>query len=286
MARKSRKSVLEMDRGPGRPGVSVAARTPIGEFREREADRQGLVELDRLTEASDRLSRAVKDRERILPRAASKPLNPATGSRVPEFDEIRRPISGRQMKERSKLKRHRQSKWTTAQRREMVDLVGGGEGSTWARLGDQLATHLGDPEALSSRDRRSVARIDRAIRQYEEGNDRQHHLYANAELPPGFDVSKLKTYEAIHLDRWTAGSHNLDEISGGVDGMHVLEITTRRGMYLGHSDGGANASHLLPRGMSFTVAEVYQARWQDRHGNSGVRHVIRLQEIEEEGREP
>lgn len=286
MAKKSRKSMLEMDRGSGRPGTSVAATTPVGEFSEREADRQGLRELDQLTEASTRLSRAQKDRERILPRAASQSLNPATRSRVPEFDEIRTPISGRQMKERSKLKRQQQAKWTAAQRREMVALFAGEGESTWSHLGDQLSTHLGDPDALSVRDRRSVQRIDRAIRQHEEGNDRQHHLYANAQLPPGFNAAELKKYEALHLDRWTAGSHNLHEISGDDDDMHVLEITTRRGMYLGHSDGGANASHLLPRGMSFTVTEVYQARWHDKHGNSGVRNVIRLQEIDEKEGSP
>ncbi len=283
MAKKSRKSMLEMDRGAGQPGISVAATTPIGEFHARETNRQGLMELDQLTEASTRLNRAQKDSARILPRAANQSLNPATQSRVPEFDEVRTPISGRQMKERSKLKRQRQAKWTTAQRREMIALVGGGEDSSWSRLGDQLAAHTGDPDALSNRDRLSVGRVDRAIRQHEESNDRQHHIYANAKLPPNFDVTKLKQYEAVHLDRWTAGAHNLHEISGGDDDMHVLEITTRRGMYLGQSDGGDDTAHLLPRGMSFTVTEVYQARWKDKQGNSGVRQVIRLQETNEEG---
>lgn len=278
---KARKSMLEMDRGDGsRPGVSVATTTPIGEFREREADKQGLAELDRLTEASGRLTRAQKDRERIYPRAAPQPLNQATATRIPEFDEVRVPVSGRQMKVRSKVARATQRKWTAAQDRELADLMATNS-PTWQPLTDQLAAHVGDLDALSTRDRSSVQRVDRTIRQYEEQNDRQHHVYANVRLPAGFDVSSM-VEDVVHLDRWTAGSHNLHEISGGEadDSLHVLEITTRRGMYLGHSDGGSSAGHLLPRAMSFRLVKVYESRWKDAAGRTGSRMVLRLEEID------
>lgn len=277
---KARKSVLEVDRGGSSPGLIVAATTPLAEFGKREADRRGLAELDQLTEASTRLTRAQKDRERILPRPASQALNQATLARVPELDEIRTPVSGRQMKVRSKVSKATQAKWTGAQVREMDEVLGG---PAWGELTDQLSENVGDLDALSERDKRSVQRIDRAIRQYEEHNDRQHHVYANVQLPAGFDASELLEYEAVHLDRWAASAHNLHEVSGEWEGdsTHVLEITTRRGMYMGHSDGGRSTAHLLPRGMGFRVVEVYEARWRDRQGQEGRRKVLRLEELEE-----
>ena len=125
MARKTRRSVLEMDAGQeSRPGLSMAATTPLADFAAKEENREGLAELDRMTEASERLSRAQKDRERIIPRDASADLNPATSTRVPEYDEIRTPVSGRQMKARSKLKQATQKRWTKAQKRALQEANG------------------------------------------------------------------------------------------------------------------------------------------------------------------
>ena len=286
MARKTRRSVLEMDAGQeSRPGLSMAATTPLADFAAKEDNREGLAELDRMTEASERLSRAQKDRERIIPRDASADLNPATSARVPEYDEIRTPVSGRQMKARSKLKQATQKRWTKAQKRALQEATA--SPAAWQHLTDQLSAAQGDTDSMSVRDRQRVQRIDRAIRQYEEHNDRQHLVYANVNLPPNFDTSKLASYPAVHLDRWTAGAHNLHEISGSrsdvTDDTYVLEISTRRGIYLGESDGGTETDHLLPRGMSFTVDRVYLARWSHPDGSTGTRKVIRLNEIHEEG---
>ena len=90
MAGRTRKSVLELDAGAGSmPGLAMAATTPLADFEAKETNREGLAELDRMTEASNRLTRAQKDRERIITRDASGPANAATKMRVPEFDEIR-----------------------------------------------------------------------------------------------------------------------------------------------------------------------------------------------------
>lgn len=285
MARKARKSALEMDAGRGSmPGMAMAAETPLGEFLEKETNREGLAELDRMTEASERLSRAQKDRERIIPRDGSGEVNPRAAARVPEFDEIRTPISGRQMKERSRLKRGLQEGWTAAQHRAMSESMSSPQ--RWQRLTDHLSAEQGDIDSMSTRDQLVVQRIDRTIRQYEERNDRQHLVYANVELPASYDTAKLNKQPIIHLDRWTAGSHNLHEISepdAVRDNVYALEISTRRGMYLGQSDGGHDTSHLLPRGMSFTVEKVYEAPWKAPDGTRGTRRVIRLKEIHQEG---
>ena len=285
MARKTRKSVLELDAGVrSSPGMAMAATTPLAEFAEKESNREGLAELDRMTEASERLTRAQKDRERILPRNAAGPVNSATKPRVPEFDELRTPISGRQMKVRSKLKRQTQSRWTKAQLRAITEATA--TPAAWQRLTDQLSASQGDLDAFSTTDRLTVQRIDRAIRQYEEHNDRQHVVYANVQLPPGFNAAELESYPVVHLDRWTAGAHNLHQISqpdAHNENTYVIELTTTRGMYLGQSDGGHDTAHLLPRGMTFTVEKVYPARWKSPDGRIGTRRVIRLREIDQEG---
>lgn len=283
MARKTRKSVLEMDAGIGSyPGLAMAATTPLAEFMDKEANREGLAELDRMTEASDRLTRAQKDRERILPRDAARPVNAATKTRIPEFDELRTPISGRQMKERSKTKRRAQTRWTKAQLRAIQEATS--SPAAWQALTDQLSASQGDLDGFSSRDRLTVQRIDRSIRQYEETNDRRHVVYANVQLPPSFKAADLESQPVVHLDRWTAGAHNLHQLSGHHDqNTYVIELATSRGMYLGQSDGGTDTAHLLPRGMTFTIEKVYLARWKGPDGQTGTRRVIRLQEIDPEG---
>jgi len=285
MAGRTRKSVLELDAGAGSmPGLAMAATTPLADFEAKETNREGLAELDRMTEASNRLTRAQKDRERIIPRDASGPANAATKMRVPEFDEIRTPVSGRQMKARSKLKRATQRRWTRAQYRAVQEATS--SATSWQQLTDHLSAAQGDTDLLPARALQSVQRIDRSIRQYEERNDRQHLVYANVQLPEGFDASKLENYPAVHLDRWTAGTHNLHELSEAGqtdDNTYVIELATRRGMYFGQSEGGSTTEHLLPRGMSFTVEKVYEARWKGPDGHTGTRRVIRLQEIHQEG---
>lgn len=280
MGRKYAPTILEADAGVGSAlgGVSAAG-TPRLAFEAREYQREGLAELDQLTEASDRLTRAAKDRERILPRDAGERFNRATRARVPEFDELRTPISGRQMKVRSKLKRQVQTRMTAAQHRELKQLMT--DEPHFTRLTDQLSASVGDTDGFSDRDRTTVQRVDRAIRQYERQNERQHHLYANVTLPPGTKLSDYEIPPTVHLDRWTGASHNLHEISGADlnDETYALEITTRRGMYLGHSDSGPSTEHLLPRGMAFEVEKIYETRWKGPDGSSGTRRVIRLREV-------
>lgn len=247
--------------------------------------REGLRELDQMTEQDPRWTRAQKDRARIHPRDASAELNSATKTRVPEYDEIRAPISGRQMKARRKALTAVQRRWTAAQARELRALTQ--QPDTWARITDHLSAHVGDAEELSARDQLTVQRLDRAIRSYEESTDRQHHVYAQVSLPPDMRIEDFDVPPQVHLDRWTAATHNLHELTSPdhVETPYVMEITTRRGMYLGHSDGGSSTGHLLPRAMSFEVDRVYDARWVAPDGTSGSRKVIRLREIVEKEEE-
>ena len=59
----------------------------------------------------------------------------------------------------------------------------------------------------------------------------------------------------------------------------VFEISTRRGVYLGHSDSQDNTAHLLPRGMAFEVIGTHEATWRAPDGTSGTRVVVQLRDI-------
>lgn len=239
-----------------------------------------------MVEASERLSRLQKDRARVLPRDASATFNPRTQQREPELVELRRGISGRQMKVRSILKRQTQAKWTLAQRKTITALIGN-DRSKWTTLTDALSAHLGDVQELPDRQRQEIQRVDRAIARFEELNTREHRIYANVQIPPGMREEEICETPAVHLDRWTAGAHNLHEISVAEaeidEDTYVLEIPTRRGMYLGQSDGGTETPHLLPRGMTFEVEGIYDATYVTPEGTRGTRRIIRLREVEQEG---
>lgn len=278
-------AVLEPDAGLGsRLGLAQAAGTPAREFAGREDVRAGLQELDEMTERDPRWSRAQKDRARIHPRDASAALNRATKTRVPEYDELRTAISGRQMKARRKVLSDVQRRWTKAQAREIRAITH--DPDTWARITDHLSAHVGDPDTLSAGDQLTVQRLDRAIRSFEQSNDRLHHVYAQVSLPPDTRLEDYEIPPQLHLDRWTAATHNLHELTSPehTEAPYVMEITTRRGMYMGHSDGGSSTGHLLPRAMSFEVDRVYEARWTAPDGSTGSRRVIRLREINEENK--
>lgn len=268
----SRSGMLEADYRDADIGTSAGELLSKDEYEMRAQDRRGLSELDAMTAASARLTSRQRQAAFVLPRDATAPLNPAKSRRVPEYDEIRSPLSGRQMKERSRLKRQVQDAISAAEDRMLKSLV---TPQTWGRLNPQLSAVVGDIDQMSTRDRASVKRIDRVIARYEQGSDRDHVLYAVFSPPAGLTTSQLAG-EVVHLDRFTIATHQLHEVKATQPGNMVFEIITRRGMYLGQSDGGDDTSHLLPRSMEFTVESVHDARYRDRNGNIRSHQVIRL----------
>lgn len=276
---KKRPGKLEADRGSGSIGTSAAVVLAPGQHAEREENRQGLAELDRMTEHSDRLSRRQKDANRILPRDGTKEVHPRKRRDFQHPDDLRLPMSRRQRSERANHLRATQQRWTSAQARDIRALAGGEE--LWHNVNDQLSAHTGDIDALSTRDKARVRRLDRAIRQYEETNDRNHVLYTALELPAGLRPSDIKEGESLTFDRFTMTRHNIHEVPGAdFDSTPVVEISTSRGMYL--ATRGPDTPHLLPRGMKYRVGQTYQAMWRDADGNEGMRPVIRLHAVQEE----
>jgi hypothetical protein len=69
------------------------------------------------------------------------------------------------------------------------------------------------------------------------------------------------------------------EPPGGGETMPVLEIQTRRGMYLGRSDSLDDTTHLLPRGLRLRVVDIHEAVFERPDGTLGRRPVVQLRDI-------
>lgn len=287
--------VLDSDRGSSETG-KAAVIMPLGESIERDLERAGQRDLDKRLEASPGLSRAAKDAQRIAPRATVAPIGHPRKERVLASDtELRRPLSGRQMKDRSKTKRAVLASLPIRHYQAVTELAG--QESTWLQVNDALSAAVGDPEQLAEDDQRMVRRVDAAIQQYEAGNDRGHVLYVNVEMPKAINRSNLVAFvnreyepgERIAFDRYTGAVHSLHEASERPDPAGrtaVFEIQTRRGMYLGQSDGGNWTNHLLPRSMTFRVRGVVEATYRTPSGDTGTRLVIQLTDTTEGGGKP
>src|SRR5262249_30357355 len=142
-----------------------------------------------------------------------------------------------------------------------------------AELNDALSAAAGDVQQLPDNARTRVQRVDRAIQRYEEQSGRGHVVYVNLEMPEplrgGHPLGMARAYlpegSVIALDRFTGGAHTMHEVEppAGVaaDGP-VLEIQTRRGMYLGRSDSLDDTAHLLPRGLQLQVVGMHEADYQ------------------------
>lgn len=283
--------MLDPDRGSSTVGTKLAEPVSIEEAARREDIRAGLRDLDAMTEAAAGLTRAQKDRDRIMPRATVGAIaHPRMERTLPDADQIRGTFSGRQMKARSKTKQAVLARLPQTQYVAMRNMLAE-DGATWRRINDTLSEGSGDIDGLSERDLQTVKRVDRAIQAYERHNDRGHVVYANVSMPSYINRSNIVSYvqdafqhgDEIAFDRYTGTSHALwdatDNIADPAGRVAVFEIQTRRGMYLGGSEGSTDASHLLPRGMHFRVVRTTQVTYNTPTGKTGTRMLIQLQDI-------
>lgn len=165
--------VLDSDRGSSELG-KAAEMVPLGEAIERDLERAGQRDLDQRLESMPGLSRAAKDAQRITPRPTVADLGHPRKERTLAADgEVRRPLSGRQMKDRSKTKRQVLARLPETQYQALKDLAVD-DSDTWTRLNDSLSDAVGDPDQLAQADRRTMRRVDAAIQAYEATNDRGH----------------------------------------------------------------------------------------------------------------
>jgi hypothetical protein len=279
-------TVLDPDRGPSTSSRKQAKLIPVKEHKDRSRTRAGARELDEAVEAAPGLSRQRRDRERAMPRdLSSEPPHPVMERRLPEPDAIRTPLSSRQRKARSVTKRAAQDRLAQTEYAAVAHAIT--DQDRWTRVNNALSDAMGDAQELDDGTRTEVQRLDRAIQKYEREGNRGHVVYANVEMPQAINYTSVATFvssrlgpgEEVALDRYTGSAHTLHEIEPDNDRagrVVAFEIQTRRGMYLGHSDGVDDTTHLLPRGLQLRVVGSHHARYRRPDGTIGTRYVVQL----------
>ncbi len=283
---------LDVDRG-GAADLSGKQATLATEadMADRAADRAGARDLDEAVEAMPGMSRAARDRERAMPRSGGGEVpDPRMERTLPGPGQTRAPLSSRQRKARSASKQATQDALRQTEYVALRALVS--DPVYRARVNDSLSAATGDAQQLDERQRLQVQRADRAIRAYEKANDRGHVVYVNVQMPgalqggdpAGMARSFLPAGTVIEFDRYTGAAHTMHEVepAGGGEGTLLLEVQTRRGMYLGRSDSVDDTTHLLPRGMRLRVAgDAHYAAYRRPDGTTGRRPVVQLLDVPE-----
>jgi hypothetical protein len=283
--------VLEADGGRTSQPASVrAAVVSSAEFADRAASRTGAAGLDEMVENMPGLGRQARDRERAYPRDVSAaPRDPRLDRRLPRPGSMRKPLSSRQRKARSVSKRATQDDMPQTQYEALSQLAS--DPAYRARINDALSAAAGDVQQLPEPMRAQVQRTDRAVQAYERLSGRGHVVYANLEIPLvarggasplGLARSYFPEGSELSLDRFTGAAHSMHETeaTSAPDAVVVLEIQTRRGMYLGRSDSLDDTAHLLPRGMRLrVVGDAHEATYQRPDKTTGRRTVLQVQDI-------
>lgn len=296
MPRKERpERRMDMDRGSSTGTTVKKPRFLDPEVRdERQERRWATQDLDDRIESDPRVSRAGKDAARSMPRETNDELrHPRMRRMLPEQGQVRRPFSSRQRKARSKAKFAAQDRMPGTEYEAIRETVWD-ESPRWVELNDALSDAAGDIHADNVSDdlRLTGQRLDRAIQRYERLNDRGHVVYAQARMPYYVNASNVAGYANNHFpvgtlvafDRYTASTHSMHELeqvtpAGEEDRHVVLEIQTRRGIYLGASDSTHDTRHLLPRALELEVVGSHVADYERPDGSMGRRTVIQMMDI-------
>lgn len=239
---------------------------------------------DAAVEVQRHLTRATRDRDRTYPRPGdtgqpTKPVRPRPAGQPPTTP------SSYQIRQRAQTKRAAQFRLPQTEYRALSALVT--DEQHWLRLNAELSDAHAAGGALSPQTRVSAQRVDRAIRRYEQANDRDHVVYVPLALA---DVEELTPAEAaawvddaVHVgdrytfDQFTAADHDPRKAAAQPAPV-LLEIRGRRGMYLGGPTADGDTQHLLPRGLHLQVSSI--DTYPD--PTTGGRPVISLQVLETE----
>lgn len=299
MSRRKYNTRLDADGSSSTRDLRTKVGTEVSEgaFNERAETRAGLRDLDTMIQGSSGFTQSHKDSQRSYPRETNADLRPRMHRELPHPDEVRAPISARQRRERSKAKNAVYEKTPRTERRAVAEMLGDdspGGLDRWADVNDSLSAAAGDlhDEDISDGTRRTCQRIDRTIQRYERMNERSHVVYANLSLPDmetaGLHATakkKLAVGEVLEFDRYTAAAHSMHEIQpetrADAERQVVLEISTRRGMYLGRSTGSDDTSHLLPRATRYEIVGVHKAVCVAPSGELTERTVVQIRDLPE-----
>lgn len=276
---------VDVDRVAGpEPHTRSATRVLEEEARRREQDRAGHGELDVAVEALQGLTRAARDRARATPRERSAPLGHPRKARAIPPGAARALMSSRQRDARSRTKYQVMEGLSGTQHRELGRLLVQ-DLDRWDDVNDAISEAAGDVQALPEATITQIQRVDRAIQAYEAASDRSHVLYSNVQMPPDvtgrelgdFTRATLPAGTELALDRFTLAAHDPHEVEPyDHRGVVVMEIATRRGMYVGQSGNGSQTGHLLPRGMRLWVTGITRLSYARPDGSTGRRTTIQL----------
>lgn len=242
--------------------------------------------VDEAREQDRSQTRAAKDRDRATPRDASSVASTRLRLNLPNREEFREALSGRQRKLRSVVKNKVMAAAPQSQHQAVRTMLTDQDTAEWSRINTDLHRSAGNVQKLDSEDRKTVQRLDRMVQSYERLNDREHKVYVAVELPTTHrDVKGLKDLPPnmrpganMTFDQFTLAKHNLHELPSHDSPRHlVFEIVTSRGAYLGRSDTVEDTTHLLPRAMNMQAVSAEHITYETPGGYNG-RIVIQLRE--------
>lgn len=266
--------------------IKAAREVAESAMSDREFNRLANRIIDEARDSDSSLTRATRDRDRATPRDVSHVDSERLRGELPAPDEFRRALSGRQRKIRSATKNQVIAAAPATQRQAIRSMLTDEDPSEWRRINGALHYVAGDVQQLDDKDRAKVQRLDRLIQSYEHKNDRTHTVYVAVKLPDTHgDVTdiddmppNLRPGAKVTFDQFTIARHSLHEAPGhDSDRYLMLEMTTSRGMYFGHSDSVEDTTHVLPRGMACEVASAGYAVYENA-GSYGTRLVLQLRE--------
>ena len=240
---------------------------------------------DQAVEDTRGLTRATRDRDRSYPRPAGDDPNhrktrdfPTGPLRTAPSDYLCRQLRSTSVAAQGRL---RQTEY-----RALSNLVTGTP-DHWLSLNRRLADTYASGLRLTETDRIEVQRVDRAIRRFEERNDRGHLVYTGLALDEDQidGVDDLDTWvgkiaqpgDRFTFDQFTDADHAPHRVD---EHPVLLEISTRRGMYLGEGRSDGATGHLLPRGLHLEVAAVTTTRIRHDDGSWVERPTIQLRELD------
>lgn len=228
---------------------------------------------------SMRTTRATKDRDRIYPRAGTGDVSPRRGRHALLKEEPRLPISAHQAAAQQRQKRAALKTMPRTESTALRTLVT--EQRHWDRLNAVLDEVGRGQRQLSVDDARTVGRLDRAIRRGERHNDRTHRVYTGLQLDPEV-VDNLHAWikpgTEYTFDGYIASDHSPHKIS--TDAV-MLEITGKRGLYLGGGDPARDTQHLLPRGLTIRIDAILDSDVVTDHGVAR-RRIIQAHLVDKE----
>lgn len=278
--------VVEIDYGADETSAlrKVGERISEEEFAERAALRQSAHELDLESTRGDHPSTSLSVNAYPTPRDV--PLSSTRKERpLKDASEIRRPLSSRQKKERSKVNNQTWDRMPKTTQRAVHRLLN--NDSEWAEINAALTANQGEANAVSDKHRAELHRVDRFIAEQEKRSGREHNVYVPLKLPEKVESardvgSQVPARSLAAFDKYAAGKHSLHELDEveGHSGV-ALEIQTRRGAYIGHSDSMDDTSHLLPRGMRLRIVGTRRVTYETPLGERRSTLVIQARDLTE-----